>query len=512
MGVLPILAALAEAMAAIVRGPAAIAADAPSFAALLAPQEDDDAAPDGATEPPRADDTPRAPIDALAATALVALTVPAAPALPAGAPAEDASANVEADAPTPATAGGVAEPRDATAAAPAAAAPAIAAPGAPAAAPIASGEPVATGPHPAAESEVTEGREPGRRATPGGVVAPTGPYAEGTPAATRSGGGGSGDPSAPSPLPLETQLHEAVLRVRGGRSASRPHARGRHGGAAAPESAGALPAATAETAEPSGHAAGAKSAAPAEAPRAPDAQRAAEAPAAGTAAPQGDGERAFSAAPDGGEPGVGVATPRRARPALRFDVAADREATADLARPERAGQPVAPTEAREGTSVTHRGREGDASRETPARAATPPPVPASPEENLERLLRADAGRAPRGKDGGEMRLAVTPDGLGPVEVRVVVREDAVHATVWARDDQAREALTTNRHALAEALGRSQLRLEGFTVGLGDERGPRQDLPETRHLPGAPAPRPAAPTAAAEPSPLPAAGRGLSLRA
>jgi hypothetical protein len=207
-----------------------------------------------------------------------------------------------------------------------------------------------------------------------------------------------------------------------------------------------------------------------------------------------------------------VAAPRRGRPALRFEVGTEREAALDVARPERAGQPTAPTEGREGTSVAHRGREGDASREAPARAATPPPVPTSPEENLERLLRAEAGRAPRARDGGEMRLAVTPDGLGPVEVRVVVREDAVHATVWARDDQAREALTTNRHALAEALGRSQLRLEGFTVGLGDERAPRHDMPETRHLPGAPAPRPVSPTAAPDPSPLPAVGRGLSLRA
>jgi hypothetical protein len=139
-------------------------------------------------------------------------------------------------------------------------------------------------------------------------------------------------------------------------------------------------------------------------------------------------------------------------------------------------------------------------------------VPASPEENLERLLRAEAGRAPRGRDGGEMRLAVTPDGLGPVEVRVVVREDAVHATVWARDDQAREALATNRHALAEALGRSQLRLEGFTVGLGDERGPRHELPETRHLPGGPTPQPVAATEATEPLRPAAGSRGLSLRA
>ena len=105
MGVLPILAALAEVMAASVCGPAAIAADAPSFAALLAPPEDDaDTVPDGPTEPPRVDDSPRDPIDALTATALVVLTVPTAPALPAVQPADGASDSVRRAAPGPACA------------------------------------------------------------------------------------------------------------------------------------------------------------------------------------------------------------------------------------------------------------------------------------------------------------------------------------------------------------------------------------------------------------------------
>ena len=63
---------------------------------------------------------------------------------------------------------------------------------------------------------------------------------------------------------------------------------------------------------------------------------------------------------------------------------------------------------------------------------------------------------------------MTPEGLGPVEVRVVVRADGVHATLLANHDQAREALTAGRPSLEAALERSNLRLEGFTVDVGQQ--------------------------------------------
>jgi hypothetical protein len=75
-----------------------------------------------------------------------------------------------------------------------------------------------------------------------------------------------------------------------------------------------------------------------------------------------------------------------------------------------------------------------------------------------------------------MRLEVSTGDLGRVEVRVAVRADAVHANLVAGHDQARETLSANRGLLEEALGRSNLRLEGFTVDLGrrqhttDEQG------------------------------------------
>jgi flagellar hook-length control protein FliK len=64
---------------------------------------------------------------------------------------------------------------------------------------------------------------------------------------------------------------------------------------------------------------------------------------------------------------------------------------------------------------------------------------------------------------------VTPEGLGPVEVRVVVRADAVHATLLSNHDGARDALNAGRPSLEAALGRSNLRLEGFTVDVGQQQ-------------------------------------------
>jgi hypothetical protein len=99
----------------------------------------------------------------------------------------------------------------------------------------------------------------------------------------------------------------------------------------------------------------------------------------------------------------------------------------------------------------------------PRRAA---PAPAL---DVERFLRVEQLRPRAVSDTGTMRIQLSSDGLGPVEVRVVVRADAVEAALWAQHDHAREALQSHRPALEAALGRANLRLEGFTVGLGGHR-------------------------------------------
>jgi flagellar hook-length control protein FliK len=140
------------------------------------------------------------------------------------------------------------------------------------------------------------------------------------------------------------------------------------------------------------------------------------------------------------------------------------------------------------------------------------PEPARPRE-ADDLSRTGTLRVPAGRDGGEMRLDVAPEGLGRVEVHVVVRNDAVHAALYAQHGDARDALAAQRPALEAALGRSQLRLEGFTVGLGQpqqepayERSPAQPRRgEPPSLPAAPVPQP--------PAAEPLVGRSnLSLRA
>jgi hypothetical protein len=151
------------------------------------------------------------------------------------------------------------------------------------------------------------------------------------------------------------------------------------------------------------------------------------------------------------------------------------------------------------------------------RAEATAPEPQSARTDVERLVRLDELRPVRVRDGGEMRLEVSPEGLGRVEVRVAVRADGVHAALYAQQDHARDALVAHRPALEAALGRSQLRLETFSVGLGQhelgDRGrhgphaePAHEDPIARRT-VAPVPAPA-PAAALEP---PASG-GLSLRA
>jgi hypothetical protein len=115
-----------------------------------------------------------------------------------------------------------------------------------------------------------------------------------------------------------------------------------------------------------------------------------------------------------------------------------------------------------------------------------------------------------------MRLELATDGLGRVDVRVAVRADAVHASLLASHDQARDALEAHRPSLEAALGRSNLRLEGFSVALGQQGRDANDLRE--RMEGTPSARPlsvapvSAPTTTAEPTRALLTPGGLSLRA
>jgi len=147
--------------------------------------------------------------------------------------------------------------------------------------------------------------------------------------------------------------------------------------------------------------------------------------------------------------------------------------------------------------------------ERPALREAPAPAPAG---DVERLVRLDELRPLRVRDAGEMHIELSPEGLGHIEVRVAVRADAVHASLYANQDHARETLEAHRPSLEAALGRSNLRLEGFSVGLGQHQRGRDlsgDEAGARPLP------PPAPVAAGLLAPIPdpaRGGGGLSLRA
>jgi hypothetical protein len=136
-------------------------------------------------------------------------------------------------------------------------------------------------------------------------------------------------------------------------------------------------------------------------------------------------------------------------------------------------------------------------------------------QEVERIVRLDALRSGP-PDNGEMRLELATDGLGRVDVRVAVRADAVHASLLASHDSARDALEAHRPSLEAALGRSNLRLEGFSVALGQQGRDGTDLRE--RMEGGAASRPlsvaavSAPSATTEPTRAILTSGGLSLRA
>ncbi|MFN8542714.1 MAG: flagellar hook-length control protein FliK [Candidatus Binatia bacterium] len=160
-----------------------------------------------------------------------------------------------------------------------------------------------------------------------------------------------------------------------------------------------------------------------------------------------------------------------------------------------------------------RGVAADSAPAVPARSVEPPL------RDLEQLVALDQAHRPlHVRDtGGEMRVSVEPAGMGSVELRVSVQADAVHASFTASHEATRDALAQHRPQLEAALQRSQLKLEGFTVGLGQQHQPRDPggQPDGRFLPpgGVPPGRPIDPvTVAPAPVPVTRGPGALSLRA
>lgn len=163
-------------------------------------------------------------------------------------------------------------------------------------------------------------------------------------------------------------------------------------------------------------------------------------------------------------------------------------------------------------SSTPQATARDLPRDTPAPAAPPHPV-----RDVEQLVRLDALRPLRVVDGGEMRLEVRRPDVGQIDVHVSVRNDGVNATLLADQAGTREALTAQRPALEAALGRANLRLDGFSVGVGQQQhqSPQPDpqQQQTAPPPGGWRPDTAAATSPVAPiEPVRTWAGGLSLRA
>jgi hypothetical protein len=87
---------------------------------------------------------------------------------------------------------------------------------------------------------------------------------------------------------------------------------------------------------------------------------------------------------------------------------------------------------------------------------------------VEHALSAELGRGivARLHNGEEMQLAIRPNGLGDLEVRVAVRDGSVHASIATPDEEARQLLSSQRGDLEAALQRNNLRLDSFSVDVG----------------------------------------------
>jgi len=127
------------------------------------------------------------------------------------------------------------------------------------------------------------------------------------------------------------------------------------------------------------------------------------------------------------------------------------------------------------------GADPDASGATPAPGTTSPATPSTPTSVVARIdqpqgFAALAERIVNGlhmsaaRGGSEIRLRVDPPGLGHIDVRVQLQDDGVRAVIVAEHEGTRTLLNGQQHLLEAALGRSELRLTGFSVDVSPDHG------------------------------------------
>jgi hypothetical protein len=106
------------------------------------------------------------------------------------------------------------------------------------------------------------------------------------------------------------------------------------------------------------------------------------------------------------------------------------------------------------------------SHAAPRDATSPRAAPVAPD--VERLLALHDARPQRVRDDGAMRLELEHEQLGPIAVRVAVRDHGVRAELTASHEHARDTLVAGRPSLEAALDRANLRLDAFDVQTGGQ--------------------------------------------
>ena len=94
-------------------------------------------------------------------------------------------------------------------------------------------------------------------------------------------------------------------------------------------------------------------------------------------------------------------------------------------------------------------------------------------------------RLTRGADRVELRLELTPKGLGQIDVRLRMDGEGLHATIVAEHEQTRALLAHQQHRLEAALEQEDLHLAGFDLGLEDDADGEPAARDERRASGTP---------------------------
>ena len=125
--------------------------------------------------------------------------------------------------------------------------------------------------------------------------------------------------------------------------------------------------------------------------------------------------------------------------------------------------------------------DANAGATTVAPGTAPQTVPSSPASMAARIDQpqgfaalaeriVDGLQLSAARGGSEIRLRVDPPGLGHVDVRIQLQDDGVRAMIVAEHEGTRALLSSQQHLLEAALGRSELKLSGFSVDVSLDHG------------------------------------------